>query len=321
MKISDGGYKDVPAQKVETEKFTALFLPEYGGKFASLKDRRMGREFLSQAAGNGYKKLSYAGDYVAAECSGFDDMFPTIDRCYYDRYPWNGVELPDHGEVCGLKWLYREEDGRLHMWTDSPRFGYRFEKWVSEVEPSLPRSSAGVPGEGAIRIDYRVTNKTQFEFDFVYAAHCMIAVEEGGRVLLPSVPDGEKAALVFASDPKRGRYGDPFIWHKDEPGVSVTPGPNAGEAFKFFFDAPQREGNCGYLYPDGTLLTIDYSGEKLPYLGLWLNWNEFHGFCNAAFEPSSGSFDRPDAARIRGQFSVLPPYGEYEWTIGFDLKE
>jgi hypothetical protein len=314
MKTSGIFYKDVPAIKAETERLTATFLPEYGGKCASIKDKKSGREFLSQAAGEHYKKLAYDGDYVAAECSGFDDMFPTIDRYYYDRYPWQGIPVPDHGEVCGLEWKYETKKGALRMWTHSPRFGYKFEKTVSEIN-------------NGVSIDYLVTNNTQFTLDFVYAAHCMVAAETGGKITLPGVSDGEKATMVFSSNGKRGRYGSPCVWSKKAKDVVVTPAPvkkkdglSKTESFKFFLDAPCSKGCCEYQYPDGVVLALGYSADKLPYLGIWINRYDLHGLCNVAFEPSSGTFDRPDAARIRGQFSTLDPYGSYEWNINFVVR-
>jgi hypothetical protein len=309
MIITDALYKDVSAVRVETEKLTALFLPELGGKLTSLKCTSSEREFLEQDKGKTYKKLSYAGDYTAAECSAFDDMFPTIDRCYYDRFPWQGVELPDHGEVCGLEWKYRVENGVLGLWTYSPRFGYRFEKTVSEEN-------------GGIRIDYKVTNNTQFEFDCLYAAHCMIAAEEEGRILLPGVEDGEKGMLVFSSAPQRGSYGSPVVWRSAGPGMGISPGgKQKPETYKFFFDRSVTRGECAYRYSDGTIIRMTYSAGKLPWLCLWLNWGGFHGMFSAAFEICSGTFDRPDIARLHGQNGVLPPYGEFGWSICFNSEK
>jgi hypothetical protein len=65
MKIKETGYKDIPAIKVETEKLEALFLPEYGGKCASLRDKKNGREFLQEAPGAYYKRLAYDGNYIS----------------------------------------------------------------------------------------------------------------------------------------------------------------------------------------------------------------------------------------------------------------
>jgi hypothetical protein len=146
-------------------------------------------------------------------------------------------------------------------------------------------------------------------------------------IALPGVADGEKATIVFSSDGKRGRYGSPFVWSKKAKDLAVTPAPvkkkdglSNTEGFKFFFDAPCTGGCCEYRYPDGVVLSLGYSADKLPYLGIWINHYDFHDLCNVAFEPSSGTFDRPDAARIRGQFSTLKPYGSYDWNIGFTVR-
>jgi hypothetical protein len=308
MTINKTKYKDIPALAAETEQLKAVFLPEYGGKCASLVGKKTGREFLSQGTNKKYKKLEYDGDYVAAECTGFDDMFPAIDAYYYDRYPWQGVRVPDHGEVCGLKWQALQTDAALTLYTHSPRFGYSFEKTVTEKN-------------GALSIGYKVTNNTQFPFDFIYAAHCMIAAEKGGTIFFPGVKAGEKSTLVFSGGGKRGRYGSPFVWDaKDKTQVLTPEAGERDETYKFFFDDKRPEGRCEYRYAGGTVFALEYSADKLPYLGVWINNHAFHGLCSVAFEPCSGSFDRPDAARIRGQGSVLSPYASYEWNITFSVE-
>jgi hypothetical protein len=61
---------------------------------------------------------------VAGECSGMDDMFPTIDAYFYDRYPWAGTKLADHGEVWSLPWATTVEGDRLHFVVHGVRFGF-----------------------------------------------------------------------------------------------------------------------------------------------------------------------------------------------------
>jgi len=302
MEIAGTCYKDVEAVQLKTEKLTATYLPELGGKCASLRDTATGKEYLEQDKGNAYRKLEYGGDYVAAECSAFDDMFPSINECYYDRFPWKGVEIPNHGELCGLKWQHEIKNDTLRLWTFSPRFGYCFEKTITEGR------------EGRILVNYRVKNNTQFELDFIYAPHCMIAAEEGGRLVLPGIQDGESGTLIFSTNPKHGAYGSPFMWQSTENGVT----PASREQYKFFFDKPQTFGRIEYQYPDGNAVAMEYEGQKLPYLAFWVNYNVLHDLCNVCFEPCSGSFDRPDLARKRGQYSVLPAYGEFSWFISFN---
>ena len=108
--IMEATYKDLQAVRVESGRVSALFLHRYGGKLASLRDRESGREFLAQAPGEHYRTPRYGGDYTEFECSGFDDMFPTIDPVCCMQEPWKGVEMPDHGEVYALPWDRRDID-------------------------------------------------------------------------------------------------------------------------------------------------------------------------------------------------------------------
>lgn len=95
-------------------------------------------------------------------------------------------KMPDHGEVCGLPWHFEIEEKELHLYTYGVRFPYRFEKWIGEEN-------------GNIAMRYKVTNLSPFDFDFVYAAHCMIAGEEGAKVTFP-FEHGEKCTGIFRAE-------------------------------------------------------------------------------------------------------------------------
>ena len=78
MSIIRTTYKSRPALAVTTPAMTALFLPEDGGKLASVTAAD-GFEFLCQNPAPDYAPLAYDGSYVDSECASFDDMFPTVD--------------------------------------------------------------------------------------------------------------------------------------------------------------------------------------------------------------------------------------------------
>ena len=301
IKIYETTFKDVSAVNVETQKLIATFLPELGGKFTSLIDKRTNRQLMEQNPGEKYQKLSYAGEYVPAECSAFDDMFPTIDAFRCNQFPWNGAEMPDHGEVCGLPWDYEITGDSLKLSTYGVRFPYRFQKSVGEEN-------------GNIKISYKVTNLCPFDFDFVYAAHCMIAGEAGAEVTFP-FSHGEICTGIF-HEQHEFSYGDKMTWQ----GCTLPPkGDN--RAYKFFFDKPIPEGWCKCTYEDGSFVKMVFPEDKLPWMGLWLNTGSFKNMYNIAFEPCSGTHDRPDIARQHGKFSVLPAKGTYEWFLKFEVND
>lgn len=299
MKIYETMYKDVKGLAVETEKLIAVFLPELGAKLTSLKDKRTGRELLEQDKGESYRKLSYAGEYVPAECSAFDDMFPTIDAFRCNQFPWEGVEMPDHGEVCGLPWTTEIHEDSVTFRVHGVRFPYSLQKTVTEKD-------------GNLALAYRAENHSPFDFDFVYAAHCMIAAEENAYLTVP-YEKGASCTYIFHMQDDIN-YGDKCTWE------SYTMGhyPD-GDTQKFFFDDPAPEGWCQLNYQDGSFVRMTFDAEKIPYLGIWANCGEFKGMYNCAFEPSSGTHDRPDVARMHKKFSVLPANGTYEWTLGFEV--
>jgi galactose mutarotase-like enzyme len=311
MKISQTAYKDIDAVAVENDHLRAVFLPAYGGKMASLVCRKTGREFLVQAKGDTYQKLGYAGAYIDAECSGFDDMFPTIDAWAYDKYPWCGAVMPDHGEVCGLPWHYQIEDDVLHCWVFGVRFPYRLDKWIRFKD------------EATLSISYKAENLTPFDFEYIWAAHVMINAEPGARILLP-YDDGAPATCVFSEYDAFAEPGMAMHWPKtqtkDQGIVDISrTREHGGNTFKFYFDAPMPAGVCGYMYADGTVLRMGVS-ETVPYLGVWINEGAFKNYDNIALEPCTGTFDDPAAARRHGQNSILPGLGVFSWALSFSIE-
>ena len=171
--IYESQYKDQPAVSLESEAVRVQFLPGIGAKMASLVYKPRDFELMVQAPGAEYLMQPFDGDYVSGECTGFDDMFPTIDLCYYDRFPWQGTKMADHGEVWSLPWQHEVDGERLHFAVYGVRFPYKLEKWVSFQTDTI------------LHLDYRLTNLSPFDFDFVWAAHMMINIEEGTELVLP----------------------------------------------------------------------------------------------------------------------------------------
>ena len=105
-RVAQGSYKDQQAVVLETGEARAVLLPRWGAKLASFVHKGLGAEVLWQAAGDRYIPTKYGDIFETGEFSGFDEMFPTIARCFYESAPWAGVEVPDHGEVWTLPWEY-----------------------------------------------------------------------------------------------------------------------------------------------------------------------------------------------------------------------
>ena len=314
-KIFDSNYKDQKAISVESAVLKACFLPELGGKMASLVFKDTAREFFVQDPGKTYRVLRYDGSYTDSECSGFDDMFPSIDPCCYERYPWAGVMVPDHGEVCSLHWNYEIRDDELVMWTYGVRFPYRLQKRIRFLR------------ENSLRIDYQLINLSDFEMDFIWAAHPMINAEADAELILP-YPEDSAITCVYSTDKDFGSYGYPMKWPlavRQDSGLQALNVSRhksvRGINYKFYFNSKIPEGWFKYRYKsDQTTLTLSFPEEQVPYFSIWVNEGSFRDYYNFAPEPCTAAFDRIDRSVAHGMGSSLKARGEHRWHLAFDVE-
>lgn len=305
MEIDSTKYKNIFAISVETKNLTAIFLPDEGSKLVSLKYNQTGDELLEQGKGADYKRLSIDGDYVESECSGFDDMFPTIDSFIPEEGPLKGIEYCDHGEVCRLPFDYKILENGLEMHMHSDRYRYDYTKTLSENKT------------GGLTIHYKIENCADEVLDFLWAAHIMITACDGGEVLVPFSSD-EKIEFMFGASQDIAENGG--ITNLTEDFLTSKIDDANRNSYKYYFNDRIPEGCCGYYNTkiDKTLL-LSYDKEKLPYLGIWMNDGYLKEMNNIALEPCTMAFDRVDDAKKRGQKCFLEPKGSFEFNLNIDI--
>lgn len=316
-RIYPSTYKDQPALTLESPQLIAQFLPHIGAKLCSLVYKPSGLELLIQRPNAEYRVAPYGGDYVEqGECSGLDEMFPAIDRCCYERYPWQGTPIPDHGEVWSIPWQAAVAGERLHLATYGVRFPYRLEKWVS-----LTSSAAGA---ATLHQSYRLTNLSPYEFDFIWAAHPMFVLEEGAELRLPA--GVEKIVTAFSFSGRLGSYGDEHAW----PLAVLADGAQCDlrrlnpkrtrNAEKYYVKGRLPEGWCELTYPQsGLVLRLEFPVSQVPYLGILPNEGGWQDLYNIFLEPATGMLDRLDVARLHGAYSTVAGGGTYAWSLAISL--
>ena len=305
-------YKNKNSIVVQKELIRAVFLPDPGGKMVSLVNRKTGFEFLVQRAGQTYRDQPFGGSYVDGECSGFDDMFPTIDECFCEQDPWKNVLMADHGEVWSLPWDCREVNGVLKMSVRGIRFPYYLEKAISFTDTNT------------LRISYHLKNESHDDFDFLWAGHFMINMQEGCRIAVP--PDCKKAITMLSNGPRK--YGQVVDWpsFSDNEGkkyrADISRSEDVAGFEKYYFQNKLENGWCRFEYPHDTgSIQISFPSAKVPYLGILMNEKGWDGLYNVFIEPCTVAYDRPDRARQHGQISTLKASGVYEWYIDITVNE
>lgn len=292
-------FKDREALSVENGVLKAVFLPDDGAKMASLVRLSDGKELLAVKPTPLYQVLTYDGDYVSSECSGFDDMCPTIDPYTPKSGAYEGISYPDHGESCRMPHRLSVEDDQAVFSARSRLFPIRYEKRVY------------AEGESLI-LAYDVENFGDHPFEFLWAGHIMLKGEDGMEILTPFDADAH-TEMMFAP-----RGADVEKLPKDRLMGFV---PGAGAAYKFYYTEKMAQGRFGVKYSDGSALLFEVDEKKLPYLGIWLNNGEFQDSYTVTPEPCTLPADAPDRGAKRGIHSVISPHDSFSFEIKITLKE
>ena len=149
--IEPSRYKDQDAVTLRTELLQAQLIPRVGSSMCSLRWLPSGVELLRQGPGERYRLEPYGGSFVAGERAGFDEMLPTIDACFCDQPPWQGIQMPDHGELWSIPWEHQVGEREIVFRVWGIRFPYRLEKRLRFVDAGTLRQVpyfAFLPNEG-----------------------------------------------------------------------------------------------------------------------------------------------------------------------------
>ncbi|GAB6926183.1 hypothetical protein JCM10914A_01660 [Paenibacillus sp. JCM 10914] len=289
-----------------TAAMEMVMVPELGSRVISLRNRRTGREWLTQPGGK-LERSEYASSFGNRDGSGWDEMFPTINPCRYPAFPWEGAELPDHGEVWSIPWEAYCAQEQLHCSVQGIRIPYQLRKTYS------------FPREDCLRIDYAVHNPSPFPFSFLWAAHPLFQIEEGMEIIVP-----EELREIIVSYSAQGRLGETGAigkWPKpleERPDIRLnrTGNPLEASAEKFYFTGELPDGRASIYDPvarEG--LGVLFPKEQVPYLSIWANYGGYQGQYHLAIEPATGLLD--DLSYAMGQSAVaeVPAGGTYTWHL------
>ncbi len=309
-------FKGEPAVQLSNGTIRVVVLPKRGAKIASLAllsgqpGRARPLEALALASSDRYQRpVRYGMIFEGEDGTGIDDMFPTILPCTFSDAPWSGVELPDHGEVWALPWEHTVKGHALICSVHGLRLPYSLEKTMRLSEKSL-------------QIAYRAVNHAPFTLPFQWAAHAILDVSPGSKLI---VPDGMDR-IINAHPGNRlnevGReYGFPLPTPDSDFDLSVIPERNQSGAQKYWFADRVPEGRCGLFNPrSGLTTTIRFSKQSLPYLGIWINEGGWNGYYNVGIEPSTCILDDPLSAAEHGKDSRLPPRGTLQWDLSIEVE-
>lgn len=315
--IRDTTFRNLPAVCLVDDAVRVTVIPTWGGKLAEILDLQRGREWLFDNPAFSYGRCgarmpAYGADYVGGfDVGGFDECFPTVSQCAYPVEPWQGLSLPDHGEVWSIPWETDVSDDTLHLTTHGIRLPYRLEKAIR------------LTGGGGLRLEYRAVNLTPFPMPFVWSSHPLFQVRAGMRLELPVATMRVFSAPSFPAAP-----GESIPWPRfKDSDLGRVPEPSIRMAVKLF-SLPLTEGWAALSDPaDGAAFRFEFDPQLITHLGLWVNYGGWSGapgaepYFNVGVEPCIGAPDSLEiAVREWGEYGVLSPRGSLAWWLQMTLS-
>ena len=231
-------------------------------------------------------------------------MFPTIDAV--EVMGENGRKLfyPDHGEVCRSKFNYVIKHNSLEMRFVSRKFGYEYIKTIREDE------------NGKITIDYIIKNNSNVSLDVLWAGHCLINAENGGRVVVP-FKKGAPIDLMFDKNGRLGVAGDRLLL--EDVFLSTVWKENAFECRKFYFSEKCPEGYVKYEFRDKRTFLVEFDKSQISYLGVWINYGYLNGYYCVGIEPCCLGYDNVVNAKEYGQTHKLESKETFHFILSLSV--
>lgn len=299
-------WHNFPALALESEALRVVIVPDLGAKIVSLYDKGNSREWLVPPI-RPVKQTAYGAIFVDQDMSGWDEMLPTISAC-----EWEGVPLPDHGEVWSIPWKLESTEGGLTLSVDGPSFPYHFVRSATLVAPDT------------LELRYSLTNTGQKELPFMWTAHPQFAVDENTRIVFPA--DVTRVVNVIEDDPVWGNAGALVPWPEAISGTGqiwqldrVRSVEN--HSCRKIYTLPQQPASWAALVDEhlGCQLRLEWPSDFAPYLGLWIDEGMYNTAPVAALEPSNGYYDSLVRAVQNQMITWLKPGQEIAWTMQVQL--
>jgi hypothetical protein len=293
---------------IENEAIAIEVWPQFGGKVSSVVDKADNFDLLFSYPTEFPSGPQYDSAYNKTWYAGWDECFPAILPCKYVRHPYEGISIPDHGELWGLPTTAVPTKGGITTVWHGLRFGYRLTR-------KLYLEGASVIAE------YTLVNLAPFDFHFVWAQHAILAMGSSARIGFSA--DTSKA-FRFSHAGGAVPVDQPFEWPMLEGGLDLSKpaGMPEGTTWKVF---SQNAINTPLTvsYPDRKRsLSIEYESESglAAYWGIWINTGGWGGHQHFAIEPTTGRFDQIDRSMRDGSAGMVGPQGRIDWTTRWTLN-
>lgn len=312
MKIYTENFKGMECYVCENHIIKIKILEKLGGKVVSIYYKPQQFEVLYQNNEEKYAIPEYAHSFEKYDTSGWDEMYPTIDRCKspYDTLS-KKMEMPDHGELWSIPWEFNIIDNVLKGTVSSPKFNYVFHRDI-EIK------------ENTIHVEYEVKNIGKEPLYGIWAFHGLLACDDESRIII----EGAKEIINVHKSQVLGDVGKVYTYPtiKDINGnfyeLDKIHHIEANKTEKFYVNNSLEKGEASItLNRNKVKLDLNFPQDEVPYLGVWINEGGFKNQYNCALEPSTGFYDSVEIAKENNKISEILPGEKKCWYLNITINE
>jgi len=232
------------------------------------------------------------GKYETRPVYGYDDCFPTVDAC---KFPGNDWSVPDHGELCWLKWQVKEFTDRIVFFVRSERLPLSFKREIQFTEKGIVW-------------DFEVRNQGDVVTPFLHVMHPVMPMINIKSLDLPEftfVFDEINCHAVDLADPDQVRS---YLFDQQT------------GTYQMLLLRDVKDGKTMIHFKNGLCLEEVFPKEMFPTLGIY--WNN-KGYpdeegCQRheyAIEPIPGSTSELAESYHSGTYLSVEPGQRLFWQV------
>lgn len=269
--------------------------PENGGRLRQL--RHDGLDLLTAEPEIFEPPSADYGLYETRPVFGYDDCFPSVDPCWFPQGDW---EVPDHGELCWLKWNVETEANGLVLWVESERMPLTFWRTLHF-------------GKGELTWSFEIASQSDVDLGVMHVMHALMPISEITKIELPEFVELYDEVTEDVLD----------VRHADLPRLLLN--EEDGTA-RMLLCRGLREGRLALSLKAGKRLTMEFPVDLFPTLGIWWNRKGFPDETRCrreecAFEPVPGSTSCLEDAYHDGSCLVVPAGKSLEWSVRWRIGD
>ena len=280
--------------KLESDLLCVELAPAVGGKFTSVYNKLLNKEFLWHNDSLPLEKLDTGADYDSNFWGGIDELLPSDIPEKVD-----GIDYPDHGELWTTSLDYIVGEHSVILSGILPQSRLFYQKTIS-LTSNLPE----------VNVNYCIRNLSGTTRHFLWKLHAALQIAAGDQMETRAT-----TARIVYPESSRFQTNHEFIWPViEDTDASVVPVKN--NTMDFFYLYGDSNGEMSMLSHNRShRFSLRYDKTVFPYQWYFASYGQFRDHYTAILEPASAMPVSINEAAALGQCSVLKPWEEINTTV------